>query len=53
MQKKWQAFAKKINVTTDFQLVLNEIELILVKPYDTVVKRQPINNLVIGGKDHE
>ncbi len=32
MQKKWQAFAKKINVAADFQTVLNTICLLYTSP---------------------
>ncbi len=32
MRKKWQAFAKKINVTDDFQIILEIIKAFLVNP---------------------
>lgn len=39
MQKKWQAFAKKIKVTTDFQTVLDIIKTLIENPFTTVVCR--------------
>lgn len=43
MQKKWQAFAKKINVNADFKTILNTIKQLLVEPY----------GIVMGGNDNE
>ena len=38
MQKKWQAFAKKISITTDFRTVLKSIEFLLSEPFRIVLE---------------
>lgn len=39
MQKKWQAFAKKINVAADFQTVLHAMKIIIEKPFTRCIDR--------------
>lgn len=38
MQKKWKAFAKKMNVNTDFQTILETIKLFIQVPYAIVIQ---------------
>lgn len=40
MQKKWQAFAKKINVTADFHTVLNAINTLIIEPFILSLKKR-------------
>lgn len=40
MQKKWQAFAKKINVTADFYTVLNAINKLIIEPFILSLKKR-------------
>lgn len=47
MQKKWQAFAKKINITDDFQGVLNTIKILLAKSFKIAESKRQINTMKI------
>lgn len=38
MQKKWQAFSRKINVTANFRTVLNTIKLLLVPSLKVIIE---------------
>lgn len=39
MQKKWQTFAKKINITDDFRIVLKMINSLLIQPFKLSLDR--------------
>jgi len=41
MQKKWQAFAKKINVSADFQTVLHIIKALVKTPFNKTINKPP------------
>lgn len=40
MQKKWKAFAKKINVIDDFHIVLNAINTLIIEPFILSLKKR-------------
>ncbi len=40
MQKKWQSFAKKTNVTADFKTVLNTINTLIFEPFKTSYEKK-------------